>query len=316
MSRLYYKFSDYLKSKYGTKVYKLPVNLPVSCPNRDGKLGSEGCIFCGEEGTDFENLSNTLGVEEQLKINSEYIGKRYGSKKFIAYFQNYTNTYMPIEKFREYVIQACTNNIVAIYISTRPDCISDPYLEFLEQVSQEKGVDIVIELGLQTVNYRSLETLKRGHGLAEFIDAVIRIKRYNNIKSCAHVIIDLPMDEVLDVEEGARILSALGVNQVKCHSMYILEGTQLGEMYKNGDVSPIPIEEYLERIITFLEYLDPNIAIQRLIGRAPEDRTLFCNWGFSWWKVLELIEEKMIRENRFQGKKFNYLNGGRIALEK
>jgi radical SAM protein (TIGR01212 family) len=254
-------------------------------------------------------------VKEQLEINSEYIGKRYGSNKFIAYFQNYTNTYLPYQQFRRYVLDACIENIVAIYISTRPDCISDLYLEFLEKTSKEKNVDIVIELGLQTVNYHTLDILKRGHGLAEFIDAVIRIKKYN-LDCCAHFIIDLPMDNIADVKEGAKILSALGVNQVKCHSLYILEGTQLGEMYKREEISPIILEEYIERMITFLEYLDPCIVIQRIIGRAPAERTLFCNWGISWWKILDLVEEKMQKENRFQGKKFNYLNGGRNSFEK
>ena len=315
MTRLYYRFSDYLKNKYGTKVYKLPVNLPVSCPNRDGRLGSRGCIFCGEEGAGFENLSSALGVQEQLRINSEYIGKRYGSSKYIAYFQNYTNTYLPYEQFKVYILEACMEDIAAIYISTRPDCISETYLAFLEEIAQQKRVDIVLEIGLQTVNYHTLEILRRGHGLAEFIDAVIRIKKHN-LDTCAHFIVDLPMDNVSDVKEGARILSALGVNQVKCHSMYILEGTLLGEMYKRGEILPVTLEDYIERVVTFLEYLDPDIVIQRLIGRAPADRTLFCNWGISWWKILDLIEEKMQKEVRFQGKKFNYLNGGRVSFEK
>jgi radical SAM protein (TIGR01212 family) len=314
MTKLYYKFSDYLKNKYGTKVYKLPVNLPVSCPNRDGNLGRGGCIFCGEEGAGFENLSCNLSVTRQLKINSEYIGKRYGSRKYIAYFQNYSNTYLPYEDFNKYIVEACIEGIVAIYISTRPDCINEFYLEFLERISEEKGIDIVLEIGLQTVNYHTLEKLNRGHGLAEFIDAIIRIKRHN-LDTCAHYIVDLPMDNMEDVKEGARILSALGVNQVKCHSMYILERTKLGEMYKRGEVHPVSLEEYLERVISFLEYLDPDIVIQRLIGRAPAERSLFCNWGLSWWKVMDLIEEKMQKEMRFQGNRFNYLNGGRVSFE-
>lgn len=305
---LYNKFSNFLKNKYGAKVYKLPVNLPVSCPNRDGRLSDRGCIFCGEEGAGFENLPNKLGVKEQLSINSEYIGENYRPEKFIAYFQNYSNTYLPLESFREYVLEACVQNVVAVYISTRPDCISDRYLEFLRSVREDKNVDIVIELGLQTVNYHTLKFLNRGHLLAEFIDSVLRINRYG-LESCAHYIVDLPMDGRDDVIEGARILSALGVNQVKCHSLYILKDTVLGEMYARGEIVPVTAEEYVERIVTFLEYLDPAAVIQRLAGRAPEGRTLFCNWGMSWWKLKDLIEEKMKSEGRFQGRLFNYLNG-------
>jgi len=305
---LYNKFSDYLKNKYGSKVYKLPINLPVTCPNRDGKLATGGCIFCGEEGAGFENLPDSLDVKEQIGLNACYIGKNYKSQKFIAYFQNYSNTYLPLESFKGYILDTCRENVVAVYISTRPDCINDRYLEFLQQVRNDRKVDIVIELGLQTVNYHTLKLLNRGHLLAEFIDAALRISRHG-LESCAHYIIDLPFDTMDDVAEGARVLSALGVNQVKCHSLYILKDTALGEMYMKGEVVPISVEEYIKRVITFLEYLNPEIVIQRLIGRAPEERTLFCSWDTSWWKIRDLIEEKMANGGRYQGKRFNYLNG-------
>jgi len=305
---LYNKFSEFLKKRYGTKVYKLPLNLPVTCPNRDGNLSDLGCSFCGEEGAGFENLPSFMSVSDQLDKNSKYIGDNYKSQKFIAYFQNYSNTYLPLEDFKRYILEACRDNIVAIYISTRPDCVSSRYLEFLSEVRQKKSIDIVLELGLQTVNYHTLKQLNRGHQLAEFIDAALSIRSFG-LESCAHYILDLPMDILDDTVEGARILSALKINQVKCHSLYILKGTELGDKYLKGEIAPVPCEEYIERAITFLEYLDPNIVIQRLIGRAPEERSLFCNWGMSWWKLHDLIEKKMTDEGRYQGKHFDYLNG-------
>jgi hypothetical protein len=311
---LYYRFSRFLKERYGEKVYKLPVNIPVSCPNRDGKLGTGGCIFCGEEAAGFELLSESLGVSEQLAENAAYIGENYNSRKYIAYFQNYSNTYLPLERFKSYVLEACVQNVVAVYISTRPDCINDAWLDFLEQTAKGKGLDIVVELGLQTVNYRTLELLHRGHGLAEFIDAVLRIKRHG-LQVCAHCIPDLPMDDLKDVAECARILSALGVDQVKCHSLYILKDTKLGSMFESGELLPVSLEEYIERLVVFLELLNPSIVIQRLIGRAPEERSLFCNWGMSWWKINDRVEEKMRIENRYQGRLFNYLNGAACMLD-
>lgn len=304
----YYRFSEFLKNKYGAKVYKLPVNLPATCPNRDGKIGREGCIFCGEEGADFECLPNTLSVKEQLARNSAYISRNYNCDKFIAYFQNYSNTYLPFNEFENYLLEACVEGIAAIYISTRPDCVGDEHLDFLAQLRDKKNVDIVLELGLQTVNYKALEFLNRGHTLAEFIDAVIRTKRYG-LDTCAHYIVDLPIDSMDDVMEGAKILSALGVNQVKCHSLYILKDTRLGEMFEKGKIKPVSLEEYVDRIITFLEYLSPDIVIQRLLGRAPEERALFCNWSTSWWKIRDMIEQKMKTEARYQGSKFAYLGG-------
>ncbi len=305
---LYNRFSDYLKNKYGTRVYKLPINIPVTCPNRDGTLGTGGCIFCGAEGAGFETLSNTLTVRDQLLKNSAYIGENYNSKKYIAYFQNFSNTYLAFEAFREYMLEACVDNVVAIYVSTRPDCINDRYLDFLSTLKNEKHMDIVLELGLQTVNYHALKMLKRGHLLAEFIDAAYRANMHG-LDVCAHYILDLPMDTMDDVVEGARIISALRVKQVKCHSMYILKDTELGDMYLRGEIDPVPMDEYIERTIAFLEYLDPQIVVQRLIGRAPEERSLFCNWGVSWWKIRDKIEEKMSGEGRHQGGNFGYMDG-------
>ena len=305
---VYNRFSDYLKNRYGAKVYKLPVCIPVTCPNRDGRKGSGGCIFCGEEGAGFETLPETLGVRQQLEQNAQYIGKNYKSNKFIAYFQNYSNTYLALDKFKMYISEACLENIVAVYISTRPDCINDQYLKFLSEIKSEKGIDIVMELGLQTVNYRSLALLNRGHGLAEFIDAVMRIKSHK-LEACAHYIVDLPMDTMSDVAEGARVLSALGVRQVKCHSLYILENTVLGDMYLKHEIIPVTMDEYIERIITFLEYLDPAITVQRLIGRAPQEKSLFCSWNTSWRKIHDMTVERMTAEGRHQGRLFNYLNG-------
>jgi len=305
---LYYKFSDYLKERYGQKVYKLPLNLPVTCPNRDGCVGYGGCIFCGEEGAGFETLPSVLSVSQQLSENKSYIGRNYGASKFIAYFQNYSNTYLPLSEFRKSMYEAIQEDIVALYISTRPDCIGDEYIEVLSGIKKERDIDIVVELGLQTVNYHTLKRLGRGHGLAEFIDAAIRLKS-SNIGVCAHYIVDVPYDDITDVTEGAKILSALGVDQVKCHSLYILEGTALGEMYKNGQISHISFDDFLERTVSFLENLSPNIVVQRLLGRAPEERSLFCNFSMSWWKIKDLIEEKMISEGRYQGGKQSCLNG-------
>lgn len=305
---VYNTYANYLKDKYGEKVYKLPINLPLTCPNRDGTLSVGGCTFCGEEGGSFENLSNSYKVKEQITKNMNYIRKRYKAKKFIAYFQNFSNTYMDLDSFKAYIEEAIMENIVGISISTRPDCINDKYLSFLGEIQNKMGIDIIIELGLQSVNYHSLVKINRGHTLAEFIDAVIRIKA-NNLRVCTHLILNLPWDNNLDIIENAKILSALKVDEIKLHSLYIIDGTAIGEQYKNGEIDIISKNEYINRVITFLEYLDPSIVIQRIMGRAPEENALFVNWSTSWWKIRDEIVSKMEAENRFQGSKFNYLNG-------
>lgn len=311
---VYNKFSDYLKNRYGTKVYKLPVNLPVSCPNRDGRIAAGGCCFCGEEGAGFESLSSKLSVKDQLNGNARYIGRNYKADKFIAYFQNYSNTYLPLHDFKRYITEACMEGIVALYISTRPDCVTDGCLDFLEQIKKEQNVDIVLELGLQSININTLKWMNRGHGIAEFIDTALRTHR-RGLEVCAHMINDIPGDSEDDVIEGAKVISALGVEQVKCHSLYILKGTALGTSYERNEFRPLTMEEFIERTIKFLEYLDHKITVQRLLGRAPADRTLFCSWGTSWWKVQEMIETKMQQEGRYQGRCFNYLNGAALKFD-
>ena len=307
-NKFYNVYSEYLKNKYGEKVYKLPINLPGTCPNRDGFINQGGCIFCGDEGGSFENLSNKLDIQAQLKSNMDYIRKRYKADKFIAYFQNFTNTYHPLESFKSYVNQAVIEDIVEISISTRPDCINDDYLKCLKEISETHNINISIELGLQSVNYHTLEKINRGHTLAEFIDSVIRIKQYG-FEICAHLILNFPWDDISDTIECAKILSALHVDQVKLHSLYIVEGTKLAEMYRADEFEMISKEDYIERTIMFLAYLDPDIVIQRIIGRAPEENTLFVNWNTSWWKIKDEILEEMESRDIFQGKEFNYLNG-------
>lgn len=305
---IYNKYSDYLKKLYGERVYKLPVNLPITCPNRDGTCSVGGCIFCGEVGAAFENLPSTMSVENQIKENMEFIGRKYKAKKFIAYFQNFTNTYMPFDEFKRVINAAVMDNIVEIAVSTRPDCIRDQYMSFLKELSDSTGIRISIELGLQTVNYKTLKKINRGHTLAEFIDAVKIIQKYG-FDICTHLILNLPWDDMEDVTECARILSALRINQVKLHSLYIVKDTPMAEMYQKGDFDMGEYTDYVERVITFLENLSPEITIQRLLGRAKEEHTVFSNYGMSWWKIKDTIDDEMEKRGTYQGIKCNYLNG-------
>lgn len=307
----YNTYSEYLKRRYGEKVYKLPIGLPVTCPNRDGACGTQGCTFCGEIGAGYENLPASMTVKDQINANRAHISPKYKAEKFIAYFQNFSNTYLPPDQLKHYVQQACQPDIVSIALATRPDCVNDQYLEMLSGIGREQGKDISLELGLQTVNYHSLVQVNRGHTLAEFIDAVLRIKKYK-IDVCAHLILNLPWDNRIDVIENAKILSALGVEQVKLHALYIVKGTVMAEMYQRGELQLISKEEYVQRVVTFLEYLHPQIVVQRLIGRAPQSNTLFTNWQTGWWKIRDDIEKMLEAQDSRQGKFCTYLNGSAV----
>ena len=307
---LYYSYSDYLKEKFGEKVYKLPINLPVTCPNR---MQGPGCAFCAGVGTGFEAMDSGDSVTHQLTVTQELIERKYHAHKFIAYFQNYTNTFIKIQSFKSYLWEAANYpGIVEISISTRPDCLTTEYLDVMQDIHEKTGIEMNIELGLQTANYHTLEFIDRGHGVAEFIDAVLMIKDYPDFTTCAHVILNLPGDDLLDVKETARILSALNVNIVKLHSLYIPYNTKLYELYENKEISICTKEEYYERVVTFLEQIPQSMVIERLFSRIPEKDAAFSNWGTSWWKMKDELMEKMEREHRYQGKEFHYLNGAAL----
>lgn len=307
----YRAISAFLKEKYGEKVYKLPVALPLTCPNRDGSAGVGGCVFCGEIGAGYENLPASMTVQEQLVKNIAHIAPKYKAYKYIPYYQNFSNTYLEPERFKEYMEAGCIDSTVGLAIATRPDCINDTYLEILKGIKETYGVDIYLEYGLQSVNYHTLEKINRGHGMAEFIDAVLRTKRYG-FSVCAHMIVNLPWDTMTDTIEGARILTALGVDQVKLHALFIVKNTLMAKWYEEKQFELISADEYIERVIAFLRHLDKNIVLQRLVGRAPEENTLFTNWSMGWWRIQEEIERRMDERDVRQGDLCNYLNGSAV----
>lgn len=304
----YNTYSEYLKRKYGERVYKIPVNLNLTCPNRNGCLGVGGCIFCAQEGAAFENLPPSMPVREQIEKNIDYIGKKYKANKYIIYFQNYSNTFMPLDEFKKMISDSVHDGVCGVYVSTRPDCIDERYLDYLKSFSLETGYDICIELGLQSVNYKTLKIINRQHTLAEFIDAVLMIHRYN-FDICAHVILNLPWDTMEDTIECAKVISALKIEQVKLHSLYIPYNTPIARMYENKEFDMGTYDSYIERVIAFLRYLSPDVVIQRIIGRAKESQTAFANYGTSWWKIKDEIDDIMESESINQGDMFDYLGG-------
>ena len=285
MTNRYNNYSDFLKNKYGVKVYKLPISIPVTCPNRDGTCGFEGCSFCGDIGAGYQHVPDTVGIKEQIAMHKGHIIDKYKAKKFIAYFQNYSNTYLPLATLEKYLLEACDEDVVRIALATRPDCVSDSYLEKLADIKGKMKVDISVELGLQTVNYHSLEEIRRGHSLAEYLDAMQRINKYG-LESCTHVILNLPGSDRLDVVETAKVLSAMKTTEAKIHALYIIKGTSMAE-----------------------EYLDKGIVVQRLIGRAPESHTEFSNWGEKWWEIKGKIDRILEERDGYQGRLCDYLNG-------
>lgn len=301
----YRKLSDYLKEKYGTRVHKLPLSAGFTCPNRDGKISRGGCIFCDATGSGFTTFGPTVEIKEQVKRMIERAERRFKAEKFIVYFQAFSNTYAPPEKLRKiYESALIDTRIVGLDVSTRPDLLQEEVIDVLEEFKSK--VDVTVEIGLQTVNYKTLKILNRGHTLAEFIDSVIRLKR-RRFEVVSHVILNLPWDDIEDVIETSKVLSALNIDGVKLHSLYVVEKTKLAEMFLKNEVRICSVEEYIERVITFLEYLDPKIVIHRLVADPPRKGTIFGNWGMKKQEIIRIIEKEMEKRDSFQGKKYSYL---------
>lgn len=298
--------NDYLKRRYGAKVHRLAIDANFTCPNRE--KGNQ-CIFCDPTGSGFNTLRG-LSIREQVLKQKEWAMRKYKATKFIVYFQAFTNTYAPIDVLRERYSEALVDDsIVQLAVSTRPDCVPEEVLNLLDEFKNR--VDVSLELGLQTINSRTLRILGRGHGVAEFVDAVLRAKKHN-LEIVAHVIVDLPWDELEDVVDTARTLSYLNVDGVKIHSLYVVEDSPLGRMFKEGSFQPISFEAFLERVIAFLENLSPSIIVHRLVSDPPRTGTLFARWGLTKSDIVNAIESELERRNTFQGARFKPAHGGLV----
>ena len=287
-----------LKKKYGEKVQRLPLNAGFTCPNREN--GKPGCLFCDETGSGFTTFGN-LTIKEQLEKMKEKYRKK-GIRKFISYFQNYTNTYAPTDVLRKIYTEAIDEDIVQLDIATRPDCIDKEILEMVDKIRKDYKIEVSFDIGLQSANYHTLVKINRGHTLDEYIYAVNLLREYR-FEVVSHIILNLPGDNMLDVIEGAKILSALNVDGVKIHSLYIVDGSIFGEMYKSGKLEVGTLENYVERTVTFLENLSPRIVIHRLVADPPLEGTIFGNWGKTKTEIVHLIEKRLAERNTYQGKK-------------
>ena len=204
-------------------------------------------------------------------------------------------------------------DIVEIAISTRPDCIREDYLDMMEEIAAAYNISIGIELGLQTANYHTLKDIRRGHGLAEYLDACLRIQK-RDFLLCTHVILNLPGDTLDDVIETGKIISIMGNHLVKAHSLYIARETEMAHLFENGRLTIGSKEDYFLRLQTFLEYLSPDIAVERLFSRIPEEDALFSNWQTSWWKLQDEFLAHMEAHKSFQGKRYDYMNGPSLKI--
>lgn len=297
----YNNFNYYMKNKFGHKIIKLSLDGGFYCPNRDGTKGYGGCIFCSSMGSG-EFAGNPLhSIENQIMTQKNILKKKWPSGKFIAYFQNFSNTYGDPFHLRDIYFQALKDNdVVGIAIATRPDCLNDEVIKLLSDLN--KITYLWVELGIQTTNAKSLELLNTRYTVKEFYDSVCKLKK-ENIEVVAHQILGIPGESKKDMIKTAKDISDTGITGIKLHMLNILKDTGLEELYYKDEFYIMNINEYIELVVDILEILPQNIVIHRLTGDGAKNILIKPKWILNKRAVLNGILREMKIRNTYQGKK-------------
>lgn len=293
----YTALSPYLKRRFGCKVYKLSLSAGCTCPNRDGTLGARGCIFCSGSG-EFA-ASGSASIPEQLEQAKYILGKKAQGAKFIAYFQDFTNTYGAVSRLEPLFLAAMEpDDVVALSIATRPDCLPKDILRMLSRLRARKPV--FVELGLQTVHQASARYIRRGYPLSVFDDAVQKLHALE-IEVIAHQILGLPGETAEMIVETTRHLGQLPVDGVKLHLLHILRGTDLAAEYEAGRVKPLDLDAYIDILEQCLAVLPPKIVIHRLTGDGAKRDLIAPLWSADKKRVLSAIQKRFEQDEVIQG---------------
>lgn len=304
LDKPYYSLDAYCKHTFGHKCYKIALDAHMTCPNRDGTLGSRGCIFCSAGGSgDFAVNTAGKSIEQQMTEGLALFGAKKTGSHYIAYFQAYTNTYAPLEVLRSTFSEALGHpDICGISIATRPDCLGDRVLELLAELRHRYPHKFIwVELGLQTIHEASARFIRRGYALPCFTDSFQRLTA-RGIPVIVHVILGLPGETEADMYETIRFLNVCRPFGIKLQLLHILKGTDLAEYYLENRFSTLSKEAYLDIATHCLELLHPDIVVHRVTGDGPRDLTIAPIWSLNKRNVLNSLHQKMRREGAYQGR--------------
>ena len=303
MKNRYYDLNSYLRSVFGCRVQKISLDAGLTCPNRDGSIATGGCIYCNSRGSGTGALQKGLSITEQILKGKESLKRRYKAKKFIAYFQSFSNTYGPYEKLKGLYKEALAiDDIVGLSVGTRPDCVDESILTLLEGYT--KDYLVWIEYGIQSIHDRTLTFINRGHDVRCFKRAV-KATRTRGIKICTHVILGLPFEDRRDMLATAKAVAAMGIDGIKIHLLYVIKGTGMEKLYQEGTYRCLEQDEYANLVCDFLELLPSDMVIQRLTGDPHPDELVAPEWSLRKNETLSLIKKILADRDSWQGKGFN-----------
>lgn len=290
----YLSFNKYLKDKFGQKVYKISLDGGFTCPNRDGKIDTRGCIFCSKGGSGDFAQNRNLSITEQIESGKKIVEKKIKSGKYIAYFQAFTNTYAPVEILRAKYSEAINHpDIVALSIATRPDCLGDNVIELLDEMNKIKPV--FVELGLQTIHSDSAKYIRRGYSLEVYNEAVKKLKNIG-VNIVVHIILGLPNESEEDMLESVKYVCQSQIDGIKLQLLHIIAGTDLAKDYEKGLFKTLEFDEYVELIAKCVAIIPKNIVIHRLTGDGAKKDLIAPLWSADKKRVLNAIN-KALRES-------------------
>lgn len=299
MQKAYTAFSEYLKDKYGEKVYKVTVDAGFSCPNRDGTISKGGCIFCDESGSFSKAHSSELDIKNQIITGISALNTRFGAQKFLAYFQAFSNTYAPTEKLKKIYDSAfCDERILGISIGTRPDCVDNEKLDLIASYKNPW-----LELGLQSTHDITLKKINRGHDYKCFLNAY-ELAKQKGIKVCVHMVLGLQDETKEMMLESAKRLAKLEIDGIKLHMLTVLDDAPLSKIYKEKPIELLDMRSYCELVCDFLELLPPKTTIHRLAGSGYSKTLIAPKWVNNKFETLNLIDEIFEQRKSKQGAKF------------
>ena len=284
-------FGQLTLERYGERVHKIAIDAGLTCPNRDGSIGRGGCTFCNNVSFS-PNGRKPNFISEQIESGRQVIKKRTGAKKYIAYFQAYTNTYADTQELKRLYGEALSEpDVIGLDIGTRPDCVPDAVLDLLVDY-QQQGYEVWLELGLQSAHDETLKHVNRGHGFAEYEETTLRARK-RGIKVCTHLILGLPGESTEHHIASHKKVLELGVDGLKFHPLHVVKGTQLANEWRRGAYQPLTMEEYVSDVVELVERTPDDIIFHRLTGTASSNVLLAPEWCSKKWQVLNRITTEL-----------------------
>lgn len=297
----YYDFSEFLNKHFTCKVQKISINAGFTCPNRDGSKGIGGCTYCNNQTFNPDYCKPVMTITEQLEKGKMFFARKYPQMKYLAYFQAYTNTYGELQRLKELYEEALSvEDVVGIVIGTRPDCMPEELLEYLEELS--KKTFVLVEYGVETSNNDTLKLINRGHSWEDAVSAVNRTKSHG-ILCGIHLIIGLPGETLDDILSTADALSQLPIDTVKLHQLQLIKGTKMAQQVLSQEVTIMnwTAEEYIDVCLAFLRRLSPAIAVERFVSQSPEHLLIYPKWGLKNYEFTNLLMNRMHATATIQG---------------